>query len=86
MQKGDEFDAINSKINDLLMELATKNITVNQNICTGWFIVTEWMDSESKYQIVGWGDGANAPWKYDGMLNYALTQELAYESDDIEED
>lgn len=83
---GDAYKEASDKINDLLAELAEKEVDLNGNICTGWFIVTEWLDGDNSYEIVGWGDGAHAPWKYDGMLNYAIAQELAYETDDIEED
>jgi len=68
------------KINDILSTLG------QDGICTGWFIVTEWMDMNNNYEIVAWGDGSNAPWKYDGMLTYAINEQLAYEHDEDEED
>ena len=68
----------NDKINGILGKMGEKN----EKICTGWFIIAEWIDGENNYEITAWSDGASAPWKYDGMLNYAVSQELAYENEE----
>ena len=54
-------------------------------ICTGWVIVSEWMDAEGQFWTYTAVDDRNPPWRHQGLLNYVL-EAGSYDPDDDEDD
>jgi hypothetical protein len=64
----------------------------NGRIITGWVLIAEAVNSNDEYEIVVMNDGLSAPWKLEGLVNYAVNNgylsmvEMVDEDEDEEED
>ncbi len=53
-------------------------------ICTGWVIVSEWMDADGEYWTHVSRDDRNPPWRHQGLLAYVLDEEITVDEDEDE--
>jgi hypothetical protein len=42
-------------------------------MCTGWVIVSEWMDAEGQYWTYIGADERNPPWRHYGLMSWVLS-------------
>lgn len=54
-------------------------------ICTTFILISEWMGSDGKYYSLVVTDEQSPPWRHEGLINYALANEI-YSSDEEEEE
>ena len=73
-------------IEDMLVGIG-RNTFPEGAMCTGWVIVSEWMDADGQYWTFCAVDDRNPPWRHKGLISYVLEREAYdYDSDDAPED
>ena len=49
-----------------------KDVFPEGAMCTGWVIVSEWMDAEGDFWTYVGRDDRNPPWRHHGLMSWAL--------------
>lgn len=68
-----------------IQNVVQESIDNNGAICTTFVLISEWMGSDGKYYSLVVTDEQSPPWRHEGLINYALANEI-YTSDEEEED
>lgn len=55
-------------------------------MCTGWVIVSEWVDADGQFWTFTGTDDRNPPWRHLGLLAYCLEAADYADSGDEDED
>lgn len=58
-------------MDDVLVAMA-KDTFPEGAMCTGWVIVSEWMDADGQFWTYVGSDDRNPPWRHLGMLSWTL--------------
>jgi len=70
-------------INEAMLVKAQQLKDPQNQICTGWFLISEWSDFEgTRYLMTDVSENMN-PWLAKGMLISA--EDFSYDPDDVEE-
>jgi len=56
---------------DLLVAMS-KDTFPEGAMCTGWVIVSEWMDADGQFWTYVGADDRNPPWRHLGLLSYCV--------------
>lgn len=73
-------------IEDMLVGIG-RNTFPEGAICTGWVIVSEWMDADGQYWTFCAVDDRNPPWRHKGLISYVLERGgYEYGEDDDDDD
>lgn len=70
---------------DVLQQIAKNYIDANGAMCTSFILTSEWMNSEGQYYILTVTDDESPPWRHEGLLHYAIANEI-YEQEEEEGD
>lgn len=72
---------------DLLVAMSKQTFPEGA-MCTGWVIVSEWMDADGQFWTYVGADDRNPPWRHLGLLTWAMDSESysAHEYADNDDD
>jgi len=62
-----------------------KNAFKGGALCTGWIVISEWLDADGDYWTHVERDDRNPPWRHQGLLQHALDEE-ELDDDEWEDD
>jgi len=68
--------AVSEELLDLLQTFAKEYVDQDGAICTSFVLVSEWMSSKGGYYSFTITDNDSPPWRHEGLLNYAISNEI----------
>ena len=71
---------------DRVLSHVTEGVIDGPALCTGWVLISEWMDENGDYYTHVATDSHNPPWRHHGLVTYAAETGLDVYEDDYEDD
>lgn len=73
-------------VKNFLQQLSKDFVDVDGAMNTSFVLVSEWVNSSGEYVILTITDEGSPAWRHEGLLNYAIANEIYETAEDESED
>lgn len=69
-----------------IQSIVASDVDSDGAICTTFVLITEWMGADGKYYSLVVTDEESPPWRHEGLINYALANDIYTSVEEEDED